>query len=227
MKNPIIPLCLSLGVAVVLSFAGCSSKRSSAASGAKGAVKPGGLSSPIVSPLEVRVDNPARLTSISSLGVAQPVLAPSISDQSITAVGLQELIQDRADEILGMKVLKADPGSAATGAKGARADSILKTDLLTFRDRQGSRVGGEPATVAFVMSIQRVADGQEVWQAKYFFRQEALSENWLKLGQRFGSDGTGAGWISGREVLDRGLSAALRDFAARRDEQFTGSRTSN
>jgi hypothetical protein len=222
MRNAFVLFVFSVvGASLAVSLNACSAKRSGVASSSRSGAKSTGISSPIVSPLEVRIDNPTRLTSISSLGILPPVLSTSVSDQSITTVGLQELIQRRADEILGMKVLKVEGSGHGNVGKG-RADSVLKTELLTFRERQGSSVGGEPATVAFTMSIERVSDGQEVWQAKYFFRQEALSENWLKLGQRFGSDGTGAGWITGHEVLDRGLSAALRDLANRRDQQFAG-----
>ncbi len=168
--------------------------------------------SPVASPLAIRVVSPARLTTISSLRVLPPTIAPSVGRSAEAVPGLQELLERRADEALSMKVVSA---SAA-----AKADSVLNTEVLSYQEREGSKFGGEPATVSFLMTISRASDGAQVWQANYFFRQEALSDNWLKIGQRYGSNGTGSGWLSARELFDRGVSAALADFAARRDDQF-------
>jgi hypothetical protein len=59
-----------------------------------------------------------------------------------------------------------------------------------------------------------------VWEAQYYYHQEALSDNWLRIGDRLGSSGTGAGWASGEALLQRGISAALEDFNKRREQQF-------
>lgn len=170
--------------------------------------------SPVVAPLAVKVPNPARLTSISALRILPPAVSSSVTESSITVKGLQEIVEARADEALSMKVVPAD-GVAKT-------DAVLKTEVLSYRERKGSAIGGEPATVAFLMTISRSSDGAVVWQANYFYQQEALSDNWLKIGQRFGSNGTGAGWVSATELFQRGVSGAFEDLAARRDEQFAG-----
>jgi len=122
------------------------------------------------------------------------------------------MIEARAQELLAMKVI--------SGGNNVRADAVLNTEILSYRERQGSSIGGEPATVSFNMTVQRLSDGVEIWRANYFYRQEALSDNWLKVGQRFGSGGTGAGWLPAREILERGIVAALRDLSNRRDQQF-------
>ncbi len=169
-------------------------------------------SSPVVSPLTVRVQSQARLTTISSLRVLPLTVSPAVNASGMAIPGLQELLERRVDEALTMKVVPA--------SSPAKADAVLKTEVLTYQEREGSKFGGEPAAVSFLMTISRVSDGAQVWQANYFFRQEALSDNWLKIGQRYGTDGTGSGWLSARELFDRGVSAASADFAARRDDQF-------
>lgn len=171
-----------------------------------------GASSPVVSPLTVRVQSPSRLTTVSSLRVLPLTVSSAVNTPGKTIPGLQELLERRVDEALAMKVV---PASAQ-----AKADAVLNTEVLTYQERDGSKFGGEPAAVSFLMTISRVSDGAQVWQGNYFFRQEALSDNWLKIGQRYGADGTGSGWLSARELFDRGVSAALADFAARRDDQF-------
>ena len=97
---------------------------------------------------------------------------------------------------------------------------VLLTELQTFRDRDGSAIGGDPAIVAFTMTIKSVTTGEEIWKAQYFYQQEALSDNWLKLGDRLGANGTGAGWASGRDLLERGVEASVSDFGTRRESQF-------
>jgi len=195
---------------------GCAAKKSAHyPSGSAGSHV--GATSPVVSPLTVTVANPSRLKSFSALGILQPSLATSVSDRSVTSAGLQEVLTRRADEALSLKVVSVGPA-------GKGADALLKTDVLTYKERQGSAIGGDPATVAFNMSVIRMSDGVELWKAQYFYRQEALSDNWLKIGQRFGSEGTGAGWLSARELFERGIASALADLARRRDEQFMTSR---
>lgn len=194
---------------------GCGSKSLGGASPRRGERGTASSNSPVVNPLSVKIDKPSQLTTVSSLGVVTPTLPRAAASPTISAAELHQLIQERADEILAMKVIKQ--GSQA------KADSLLKTEIITFQERQGSAVGGDPATVAFAMTLVRASDGVELWRADYFFRQEALSDNWLKIGQRFGSEGTGPGWITGRQVLDRGVSSALTDLANRRDAQFVKS----
>ena len=99
-------------------------------------------------------------------------------------------------------------------------DALLTTALVEYEEVEGSSVGGEPATVSFVMGVVSLPDGKEVWRGTYFFRQEPLTNNWLRLGERVSRDGSGVGWRSARAELERGLAGALSDFGNRRTEQF-------
>lgn len=206
-RPPALTLCMTASLALLAACAPQAGR-----SGSSSSSRNSGSVSPVVAPLTVKVPNPSRLTSISALRVLPPTLSASVSDAAITVKGLQEVIEARADEALTMKVVSAE------GA--AKTDAELKTEVLTYRERKGSAIGGEPATVAFLMTLSRSSDGAVVWQANYFYQQEALSDNWLKIGQRFGSNGTGAGWVSAQELFQRGVMGAFEDLAARRDEQF-------
>ena len=106
----------------------------------------------------------------------------------------------------------------------AQVDSVLRTDIVTMDDLKGSSVGGEPARVAFRMGIYSGTDQRPVWQANYVYQQEAMADNWLKLGDRLGRDGSGAGWITAQEIFKRGVTQSLEDFNRRRDSQFQGVR---
>jgi hypothetical protein len=185
------------------------------------------VSTPVVSPLTVTVVRPEQLFSINCLAVARPTFSRDSIDRTLAQDSVQPMIQSVADRVLSLKVIPA-PTDVEHGGRRSRtpsaaksdADAVLDTEVQTFRDRGGSALGGEPATVAFTMTIKNVSTGDEIWRAQYFYQQEALSDNWLKLGDRLGANGTGAGWASGRDLLERGVEAAVSDFGSRRESQF-------
>jgi hypothetical protein len=119
-----------------------------------------------------------------------------------------------SENVLGVNSSARRPG------KAVNTDAVLHTDLLRFEQRQGSAIGGEPAVVSFRMSMKTVPAGVEVWSAQYFLRQEALSENLLRINERVGRDGLGAGWSSADDVFKKGVSLALRDFSTQRERRF-------
>jgi hypothetical protein len=59
-----------------------------------------------------------------------------------------------------------------------------------------------------------------MWSAQYFLKQEAVSENLLRLGERVGPSGLGVGWRRAQEVFEKGVSAALTDLNSQREKQF-------
>lgn len=209
--------CLVLALAVVAST-GCHNNyvRSEGQSVARaGAV---GASQSTTGPLSSKVTQGAMLVAINSIEIAPPVISGSRRGRVPTPEELQDMILHTAQEIMTLKITAAKP------AKGARAqsgvDGVLRMELTQFQDRQGSSMGGEPATVSFRMTLISSRGSVPVWQAQYYYHQEALSDNWLRIGDRLGSTGTGAGWASGEALLQRGVSAALEDFNKRREQQF-------
>jgi hypothetical protein len=195
----------------------------------------------VASPLAVTVENPKALGGINSLALFPPALASAARDVKIDKNRVAELVESVAVQELDLKVLgnqwflksglqtDASLSSAFGGVltetqkrsvKKAGADGILYTELLEYVDRVGSSVGGEPAAVAFRLTVVGVTEGKVVWQGTYSLRQEALTDNLLKIGERLGKDGTGAGWSTGSAMLQNGLIEALRDLRGRREQQF-------
>jgi hypothetical protein len=171
----------------------------------------------VVSPLSVQVDDPKRLLSVNSIAIEKPIFRGAIHSNA-SEDGLLGVVREVAEETLSMKVVGHSKGPSGKGA----ADSVLRTDIITMDDLKGSSVGGEPARVAFRMGIYVGSGQQPVWQANYAYQQEAMAENWLKLGDRLGREGSGAGWITAQEIFKRGVTQTLEDFNRRRDSQFQG-----
>jgi len=170
--------------------------------------------SAVVSPLVSQVEKRERLLEVSSLEIAPPTVNANVKLVTLSAEEAQAVIVRTAQEIMTLKIT-----SGKAGARGT-TDAILRTDITQFQERNGSAFGGEPATVSFRMEIFARARPEPIWEAQYFYRQEALTDNLLRLGERIGPSGEGAGWASGQVLFERGISAALQDFNRRREQQF-------
>lgn len=171
----------------------------------------------VVSPLSTQVTDPKQLLSINSLLVERPAFTGA-SSSGLSEDGLFSVVREVADETLSMKVVESE-GSGRRGSP-PKADGVLKTEIIALEDLRGSTVGGDPAKVAFRMTVSPTTGGGPVWQAHYFYHQEPLADNWLKLGQRVGKDGSGAGWASAESLFRKGVTLSLQDFNSRRDAQF-------
>jgi len=175
----------------------------------------------VVSPLSVDVQEPSKLLSVNVLSVEKPLFR-GVLTTTVSEEGLQGIVREVAEETLSMKIV-----DGAKTERALNADGVLRTEVLTMEELKGSSVGGEPARVAFRMGVYRRGVPQALWQANYVFRQEAISDNWLKLGDRVGKGGSGAGWITAQEIFRRGVTTALRDLNERRDAQFQGSKNAH
>jgi hypothetical protein len=191
------------------------------------------VGSPVVSPLAVTVESPAALAGVNALAVLPTVFESRTRSAKIDEVTIAELVESVATQELDLKVYGRQWVSKLTtvapgvlspkerlAIKKGGADGVLLPELLEYVERNGSSLGGEPAAVAFRLSLFNTTDGKLVWQATYSQKQEALTDNLLKIGDRLGKEGSGAGWNSGSEALKRGLGEAFRDLRSRREQQF-------
>ena len=216
MRAERITVCWQIGCALlsalVFVISGCA---------LKGSRQTAGLSSSssrgiVVSPLAAEVGDPKRLLTVNSIVIEKPVYL-GVTQSGTSEESLLSLVREVADETLSMKVVD--------GAKWAgQADSVLKTEIVAMEDLKGSAVGGTPARVAFRMAVYHGKVSQPVWQAQYAYQQEGMAENWLKIRDRLGRDGSGAGWMTSQEIFRRGVTQALQDLNSRRDIQFQNDR---
>lgn len=188
-------------------------------------------------PLTVRVEHPSELAQISALLILPPTLPTNHPAQTRLKTEVATLIEQAAARELNVPNVSVTPWRSGnptrttaldtylrTGAthqlQALGIDTLLRTEVTAFVERSGSSVGGEPATVSFIMSALRAADGHAVWQAKFSYSQRALSDNILQLGDRIGERSRGTGWTSGSQILDAGIVSALRDLNLRREQEF-------
>jgi hypothetical protein len=180
----------------------------------------------IAAPLTSHSAHPELLPSINSIQIAKPVVVSSSGHVQISADDAQALIEQVARETMTLKIVGASSpalkgkGAAEGNRTSTKADAELVTEVLRYEDRSGSAIGGEPAVISFRMAVKSLPGGQEVWGGQYFYKQEALSENLLKIGERMGKNGLGAGWRTAHDIFRIGVSTALGDFSAKREQRF-------
>lgn len=214
-------ICVTAFTLVVVSCAPVNQARKSVVVGASGD------RSVVASPLTAQLIDSGALASVNSIAIAPPALMYADSQGGLSVDDASDVIERIAREKMTLKVLSAPrEGKSGLSRSGlgkdtpALADAILRTEILRYDRRQGSAFGGEPAVVSFRMNLEQSGKRSPMWSAQYFLRQEALSENLLRLGERVGPAGLGAGWKSAEEVFERGVAAALADLNAQRERQF-------
>jgi hypothetical protein len=176
----------------------------------------------VASPLTVQLMDASALAAVNSIAITRPTFMYGNAPGGISADDAGGVIERIAREKMTLKVLGAARGSKPGIATDTpmQADAILRTEILRFDQRQGSAFGGEPAVVSFRMNLESREKHSPMWSAQYFLRQEAVSENLLRLGERVGPAGLGAGWKSAHEVFERGVGAALVELNTQRERQF-------
>ncbi len=207
------------GFLICLLAAGCALTDRTRPSGDSNLVNERGVVAPS---LTANVMDSGALAAVNSIAIARPAFVDAEAQGGLSADDVSTVIERIAREKMTLKVVAAPRGAKvkAGGELTTQADAVLRTEILRFDKRQGSAFGGEPATVSFRMNLESRAKGKPMWSAQYFLRQEAVSENLLRLSERVGSAGLGAGWKSAHEVFERGVAAALADLNSKREAQF-------
>jgi hypothetical protein len=197
---------------IALSTSSCVNLGNKGNSRARRAVNPAEVASPLVA----NSARPEMLAAINSIQIEQPVVASTGNPVMISSSDAKAVIEQVARETMTLKIIS----SAGSAKAKATPDAALHTELLRYEERSGSAFGGDPAVISFRMSIRTVPAGVEVWNGQYFFKQEALSENLLKIQERVGKNGLGAGWRSAHDIFRLGVASALDDFSSKREQRF-------
>ena len=176
--------------------------------------------------LVVSVPDKKALLAINSLLVEEPIVSPGVTLQGVQPQELQGTIEEIAAQELSLKIFGREwiSKNLVRGGKkiqpSSGVDAMLVTEILDYRERQGSRIGGEPGAVAFRMTVVRLSDKAELWGATYSLKEESVTDNLFRIGERIGANSSGLGWQSGREIFKRGATTALESFDSAREQQF-------
>lgn len=175
------------------------------------------------------------LLAVNSILIYPPDFSDSAREAAPNLVGIYEELCKSSAEQLDLRVLcdrelvksqewkitQSNTAAALERARKLGQDAVLLTRVNQYVERQGSRFGSvTPATVSFSMQLLRAADGRSVWNASYFFRDVALTEDLLRARGEL-ARGESALWRESREVLHEGVGAAFSDLTQKRGQQFS------
>ncbi len=232
----VIVVCIALGALVVMQFGGCTTQGGARDIPQSRAIGGEQRRSITTTPLSVRVADANQLATVAAVLVLPPTFSggmegkpptPSYVGEGLESIAARELsvtvlgqrwISESPERARLVRELPRMPSLSALQRHGV--DAALRTEVTSFVERRGSSVGGDPAAVSFVMTLVRASDARELWQGTYSYGQTFLSDNVLQLGDVVGERRRGPGWASGREIFEAGVSSALRDLNARREQQF-------
>lgn len=127
---------------------------------------------------------------------------------------------------IGPTSARASESDLYVHARASGAESLLVTSLKEFHPRSGSALGAQEAAAVTLGMQLHALDGTLLWSAGYVFRDQAVSDNLFRLGDRLFQSNEGVpgaralGFKSERELLSAGLRGAARALATDRTALF-------
>jgi len=134
----------------------------------------------------------ARVESILGARSALRVLGPS---QVTAAVPLGE--PDSRPSLTAM--------AQEVGAR-LQVDGVLTGLVRTYREREGTRMGAQPAAVGFEISLLRPTDGAVLWKGEFFEEQKPLTQDIVGFFEKSG------GFVTAKELSELGVEKVMKSF---------------
>jgi len=91
---------------------------------------------------------------------------------------------------------------------GARlkVDGVLAGLVRTYREREGTRMGAQPAAVGFEISLLRPTDGAVLWKGEFFEEQKPLTQDIVGFFEKSG------GFVTAKELSELGVEKVMKTF---------------
>lgn len=114
-------------------------------------------------------------------------------------------LDESASKAAGLQKELTNGQLAQKLAPELKMDAILFGKVFVYKDRMGSKWGGEPATVGFELRLVS-ADGRTLWVGNYYEQQRPMNEDLVGSVQR------GAVFVTAEELAEYGVDHLLREF---------------
>ncbi len=92
---------------------------------------------------------------------------------------------------------------AQTMGSALKVDGVIMGRLRTFREREGTKLGAQPAAVGFEMVLFGSKDGKVLWKGEYFEEQKPMTEDLVGFFEK------GGGFVTAEELGDWGVKEVL------------------
>lgn len=89
-------------------------------------------------------------------------------------------------------------------AERLSADAVLLGKVLVYKEREGSKLGADPAAVGFEVKLV-AADGETLWVGNYYEKQRPMNEDLLGFVHRWG-------FVTAEELAEYGAEQVIQKF---------------
>ena len=87
-----------------------------------------------------------------------------------------------------------------------KVDAVLMGKVRTYREREGTRMGANPAAVGFEIFLVKPSDGTVLWKGDFFEEQKPLTQDVVGFFEKSG------GFVTARELSELGVRKVLETF---------------
>ncbi|HNP60628.1 MAG TPA: hypothetical protein PKM72_07305 [Nitrospirales bacterium] len=87
-----------------------------------------------------------------------------------------------------------------------KVDGVLTGLVSTYREREGSSLGANPAAVGFEVYLVRPSDGTILWTGEYFEEQKPLNQDVVGFFEK------GGGFVTAEKLSELGVQKVMKAF---------------
>jgi hypothetical protein len=149
------------------------------------------------------------------------ILTGAVRREAKQSLDIEVFDPEVAQQAFNGTNVQASMQEAREFGRSLGAEAILLTKVQRYVKRIGTAAAAEQgAHVAFTMELRSVTSNEIVWKGSYSFKDQALSQNFLRLGERVREEGR-RGWWTAEQLFEKGAEELLNKLQNDRIQQFT------
>ncbi|MEO8324470.1 MAG: hypothetical protein ABI618_01380 [Nitrospirota bacterium] len=136
--------------------------------------------------------------------ITTQVVSALASRPSLRVIGPEE-----SSAVLDKGSLEGQPSLPVMAQKVGRelkVDGVLTGLVSTYREREGSSLGANPASVGFEVYLVRPSDGTILWTGEYFEEQKPLNQDVVGFFEK------GGGFVTADKLAELGVQKVMKAF---------------
>ncbi len=136
--------------------------------------------------------------------ITTQVVSALVNRPSLRVIGPEESFA-----VLGKGSQKGEPSLSVMAQEVGtqlKVDGILTGLVSTYREREGSRLGANPAAVGFEVYLVRPSDGTILWTGEFFEEQKPLNQDVVGFFEK------GGGFVTADKLAELGVEKVMKAF---------------
>jgi TolB-like protein len=157
-------------------------------------------------------DQVHRMDSKKELYVVPATAAHRITNQVVSALSgrpsLRVIDPEQSSAVLGQERPIGEPWLVMAQEVGTQlqVDGVLTGLVSTYREREGSSLGANPAAVGFEVYLVRPSDGTILWTGEFFEEQKPFNQDVVGFFEK------GGGFVTADKLAELGVQKVMKAF---------------